>query len=349
VTAPDRDPYRLVGLGVVLFFGGLLLLWTMFLARHVLLILYISIVLAIGFSPAVRWLERRRFAGGRRWRLPRWAAILVLYMAMVALVIGCAAIVLPPILAQATDLWLNMPGYVDRLQRTLVRWRLITHRYTWSEVLKNSPAPVTAMAGVLSAIGALQGVLGAVGAIVTTIVLPYYMLLEAESLQLGFLKLFAKDRRPQIARITRDVTVKVSAWLGGQILLSVVIGVTAAIGLWIIGVPYFYVLALVCAFGELIPIVGPLLAAIPAVLVAATVSLETAALTAAYFGVQQFIENHFLVPRVMQRQVGVSAVTVIVALLAGTELLGIVGALLAVPTAAIAQVLVEDYLERDSA
>jgi predicted PurR-regulated permease PerM len=129
--------------------------------------------------------------------------------------------------------------------------------------------------------------------------------------------------------------------------LSFVIGVTAGIGLYLIGIPYFYVLALICAFGELIPVVGPVLAAVPAVIVAFTASPQQAVIVIVYFAAQQFIENNFLVPRIMERQVGVSAVTVIVALLIGTELLGIVGALLAVPTAAIIQVLVEDYLARD--
>ena len=108
--------------------------------------------------------------------------------------------------------------------------------------------------------------------------------------------------------MTSNMTSKVSAWLGGQILLSFVIGVTAAIGLYLIGVPYFYVLALICAFGELIPVVGPILAAVPAVIVALTISPQKAVIVVVYFAAQQFIENNFLVPRIMERQVGVSAV-----------------------------------------
>jgi len=117
--------------------------------------------------------------------------------------------------------------------------------------------------------------------------------------------------------------------------------------LWLLGVPYFYVLALICAVGELIPVIGPILAAVPAILVALTTSPQTALWVLVYFIAQQFIENHFLVPRIMQRQVGLSSVTVIAALLIGTELLGIVGALLAVPTAAIIQVLLQEYVASD--
>ena len=132
--------------------------------------------------------------------------------------------------------------------------------------------------------------------------------------------------------MTRDVTVKVGAWLNSQCLLGVVIGVTASLGLWVLGVPYFYVLGLIAAVGEFVPIIGPILAAIPSVLLGFSVSVHTGIFVIVYFSVQQFIEGNILVPRLMQRQVGVSAWSVIVALLIGSELLGVVGAILAVPS-----------------
>jgi predicted PurR-regulated permease PerM len=122
-------------------------------------------------------------------------------------------------------------------------------------------------------------------------------------------------------------------------MLGAIIGITSAIGLWLLGIPFFYVLAVISGVGEMIPIVGPILAAIPAVAVAATVSFKKVLLVIAFFIIQQQFENHVLVPKVMERQVGVSAVFVIVSLLIGANLLGIVGAILAVPTAAILQVV----------
>jgi predicted PurR-regulated permease PerM len=112
------------------------------------------------------------------------------------------------------------------------------------------------------------------------------------------------------------------------------------------GIPFFYVLALISAIGEMIPIVGPFLAAIPAVAVAASVSFEKVLLVIVFFIVQQQIENHVLVPKIMERQVGVSAVTVVAALLIGGNLLGIVGAILAVPTAAILQVVFTEVIKQ---
>jgi predicted PurR-regulated permease PerM len=109
-------------------------------------------------------------------------------------------------------------------------------------------------------------------------------------------------------------------------------------------VPYFYVLALIAGVGEMIPVVGPILSAIPAIAVAFSVSPALALGVAIFFFAQQQFENHILVPKIMERQVGVSPVVVIIALLIGGSLLGIMGAILAVPTAAILQVLFEELI-----
>ena len=127
----------------------------------------------------------------------------------------------------------------------------------------------------------------------------------------------------------------------GQLILAGTIGLSSAIGLYLLGVPYFYVLALISAVGELIPVVGPILSAIPAAGAALTVSPQTALWVLVFFFLQQQAENHLLVPKIMQRQVGVSAAVVIAALLIGGALLGIVGAVLAIPTAAILQVVLQ--------
>ena len=322
---------------------GVVLLWTLYLIRDVLLVLYVSALLAIGFSPIVA-----RFERGYRWttkrRLPRWAGILLLYVGLLVVVAIVIAIVVPPFVAQARALWLELPRYFDLAQDALVRAGVMGDRWTSADIRARLPNPGLAFAGVL---GVLRTAAGVAATVVTVVVLPYYMLLESESLGANFIKVFARERRPRVARVLETMTAKVGAWLGGQLLLSMIIGTSAAIGLWLLGVPYFYVFAVLAAIGELIPVVGPIVAAIPAVLVSFSVSIHTGVFVAIYFTAQQSLENHFIVPRVMQKQVGLSAVTVIVALLIGTELLGIAGALLAVPSAAIVKVLVEEYLERE--
>jgi predicted PurR-regulated permease PerM len=217
---------------------------------------------------------------------------------------------------------------------------------TLGEAVQRAPT-----GGSASAFGTIfntvRNVAGGIFGVITILLLTFYMLVESREIFSFFVRLFPRRQRARVAGVSNTVTQKVSAWLGGQLLLSSIIGVTSAIGLWAMGVPYFYVLALISAVGEMIPMVGPILAAIPAILVAATVSPSLAIGVAVFFIVQQQVENTILVPKIMGRQVGLSAVSVIVALGIGSQLLGVVGAILSVPTAAIVQVLFDELVARD--
>jgi predicted PurR-regulated permease PerM len=202
--------------------------------------------------------------------------------------------------------------------------------------------PVGGSDAVGTVVGAIWRLIGGIFGLVTILILTFYLLVDGDDIVKVFVRLFPAGERLRVEDACRRVTSKVSAWLGGQLLLAAIIGTSAAIGLWLLGVPYFYVLALIAALGEMIPVVGPVLSAIPALAVALAVSPTTALGVLLFFFAQQQFENHVLVPKVMERQVGVSAVIVIIALLIGGSLLGIVGAILAVPTAAILQVLFEE-------
>ena len=218
---------------------------------------------------------------------------------------------------------------------------------TLGEAVQQTPTGGGATAAVSTVFGAVRNVLGGVFALVTVVLLTFYMLVDSREIFSFFVRLFPRHHRAQVASISATVTAKVSAWLGGQLLLAFIIGTTSAIGLGLMGVPYFYVLALISAVGEMIPMIGPILSAIPAILVAVTVSPGLAIGVLVFFVLQQQLENTVLVPKIMGRQVGLSPVTVILSLAIGGELLGVVGAILSVPTAAIIQVLVEELVPRD--
>jgi predicted PurR-regulated permease PerM len=327
---------------------AVILLWAAYLVRSVLLLLYISALLAVGFSPIVRLIERQKVLSVGTRRLPRWLAILVLYVAILGTITGIGFMIVPPLVDQAKQLWTAAPEMTGRAQEFLIDKGLLKERLTWQEAVERAPVSEGGGQAVNTVVGAVFGVLGGLFGFFTILILTFYLLVEGDSLRDTFLKLFPRQRRPGLSAASRDITVKVSAWLGGQLLLALVIGTTSAIGLWLMGIPFFYVLALISAVGELIPVVGPILAAIPAVAVASTVSMNKVLLVVVFFVVQQQFENHVLVPKIMERQVGVSAVTVIVALLIGGHLLGIAGAILAVPTAAILQVLFAQVTREDT-
>jgi predicted PurR-regulated permease PerM len=213
----------------------------------------------------------------------------------------------------------------------------LSREITVREAVQQAPGAGTD--AVSTVLGALVGIVGGVFGVVTILIVAFYLLVDSGNMVRTFVLAFPKSERSRVSAACVDVSRKVSAWLAGQLFLAIIIGSTAAIGLGLMGVPYFYVLALIAGIGELIPIVGPLLSAIPAIAVAFSVSPALALGVLVFFIVQQQFENHLLVPRVMSRQVGVSPVIVIIALLIGGSLLGVVGAILAVPTAAILHVI----------
>lgn len=313
-------------------------LWAAYLVREVLLLIYVSAVLAVGFSPIVRLIERQRLVPVGR-RLPRPVAILVLYIFVLGALGLIVSAALPPLVRQTVQLRDALPGLLEKAQTFLVGWGILDHEITWQEIFRSAPNTGDAVTTVLVAVG---GIIGGIVGLVTVLILTFYLLVEGDDLVRFFISLARPERRPMYLVAWSDITQKVSAWLNGQLLLGTIIGVTTAIGLLALGVPYVFVLSVVAGIGELIPVVGPLLAALPAIAVAFSVSPVTALATAIFFLVQQQVENHVLVPRIMSRQVGVRAVVVLVSLMIGSSLLGILGALLSVPTAAILQVLVQD-------
>lgn len=320
-----------------------LTLYALYIARDAILIAYVSVLLATGLGPLVHRIEQAVPAGARA--LPRWFAILVIYLTVILLATVCGMLVVPPLIDQAQDLWQRSPVLIDQAQEFLIRHRLLSHHITLEEAFQNVPGPGDAFGTITSA---LTFAFGGIIAIITILILTFYLLVDSDTLFAAFARLFPRAERMRVEEVANKISRKVSAWLSGQLILASVIGVTSAIGLYFLGVPYFYVLALVTAFGEMIPMVGPILSAIPCLAVALAVSPHTAIFTALFLLAQQQLEAHVLVPKVMERQVGVSAVTVIIALLIGASVLGILGALLAVPSAAIIQVVIQELLdERD--
>jgi predicted PurR-regulated permease PerM len=292
----------------------------------------------------VRLIEKQKFLPIGTRRFPRWLAILILYLAILGVLGLVASLVTPPLVDQAQAFWAAKDEMFDKAQEYLIAKGILREHLTLQQAVQRAPG-----AGGSEVIGrkvfsAVVGLAGGIFGLVTILILTFYLLVEAGTLRRFLISLFPRGSRMRVDAATRVITEKVSAWLGGQMLLAGIIGTTSAVGLWVIGIPFFYVLALISGIGELIPIVGPVLSAIPAIAVAASVSFKKVLLVMLFFVVQQQIENHLLVPKVMARQVGVSAVTVIVALLIGGNLLGIPGAILAVPTVAILQVLFTEWL-----
>ncbi len=310
-------------------------------ARAALMLVYISALMAMGFSPIVHFIERAR--SGRKRQPPRWAAILSVYVVLVGALLLVALLVLPPLAAQAMALWVRAPAQFEQTQRWLLRNHMMTRRITFEQAVASGPAGANGnpVGTVLIAISSVAG--GAFG-IVTVVILSFYLLVGAQTMFEYLIRFVPAAQRGDAAAAARQAVVKVSAWVQAQLVLAGTMGLFATVGLWWMGVPYCYVLGVMAAVGETIPVVGPIVVGITAVSMALAVSTKLAVMCGAYFLVLHELEANVLVPRIMARRVGVSPVAVIVALLVGADLYGLIGAILAIPTAAILSIVVEDLL-----
>jgi predicted PurR-regulated permease PerM len=335
----DRDFRRRLFETVATVAGVGVLLAALWVSREALMLVYVSALIAMGFAPLVRVIEQPH--PNERRRVPRWLAILGIYAAIVGVFVLLALMVIPPLVAQAESLWTQLPDYFNKFQNTLIRYKLMTHRVTLEEAVQSAPAGARGNA-VGTVLVAISSVIGGLFGVITILILSFYLLIEAESMFTYFVRFVPPSRRADVATAAREAVAKVSAWLRAQVMLAGVMGTFAAIGLWLLGVPYFYVIGLIAAIGETIPIVGPVIGGLTAVGVAITVSPKLALMVGAYFLVLHQLEANILVPKVMEQRVGVSPVAVMIALLVGGELWGLVGAILAIPTAAILSVIVEE-------
>jgi predicted PurR-regulated permease PerM len=303
VTASSDSPralirYSLVGAALTFFIS-----WALWEVRSALMLVYISALVAIGLSPLVNAMERKRLM---RQRVPRWAAILVIYLCIIGVIVAVAVLIIPPIIMQARGLAMEFPRLLHQGQQWLINHGLLTREISAQEAVQQTAGGSGAQDTIGLIAGAVFGFVGGVFGLITMLVLTFYFLVDSSGLVNVFMRLFPREKRAQVEDACRRVTKKVSAWLGGQLLLGGIIGSTAAVGLFLMGVPFFYVLALIAGLGEMIPTVGPILSAVPAIAVALSVKPTLALGVIAFFFAQQQLENHLLVPKIMQRQVGIS-------------------------------------------
>jgi predicted PurR-regulated permease PerM len=317
-----------------------LLLAVLWATREALMLVYVSALIAMGLSPFVEFIQQPRRDKAMR-RVPRWLAILAIYAVIVAVVSFVGLLVIPPLVSQASALWAELPSEFNRLQTFFIGHKLLTHRVTLEEAVQNAPNGTGGNA-VGTALVAISSLIGGVFGLITILILTFYLLIEAGAMFDYLVRFVPLGRRGDVAMVAREAVSKVSAWLRAQFILAGVMGTFSAVGLGLMGLPYFYVVALIAAVGETIPIVGPVIGGITAVAVAISVSPKLALMVGAYFLVLHQLEANILVPKIMERSVGVSPVAVLVALLVGGALLGLVGAILAIPTAALLSVIIEE-------
>ena len=308
----------------------------------VLILLLIASIFAAGLSPLVSALERRALPGDRR--LPAGIAILAIYLVTFLVFAGLLSVIIVPAIAEGRAFIANLPQFLAALQEWNVQLRA---RLPWlpnvSSSLNQIPHDVTNLSRYGStAAGVASFFVGGVGGLFAMLVLTFYMLLEGATMKASFLGLFPPDSRARVELVLLEIGAKFGGWLRAQLLLSAVVAAIVTIGMLAVGMPFPSLIGIVAGLGELVPLLGPTLSAVVAVLIGLSQPLWRLVAVVIFYVIVMNVEPHILVPRIMSRAVGISPLLALVALLSGIELTGILGGLLAIPVAAALQVVVSE-------
>ncbi len=315
-------------LRTVFILSGLYLLW---LLKDLVLIVLASLVIASATEPAIVSLKKKK--------VPRTLATLFVYTVFFSSFFAVVFFLLPPILQETSGLLQTLPGYIDNFQSST------------GAKLDGSFADLSGQVNQLLAgirdgnfLGAVSLLFGGVMSFILIVVFSFYFAINERGIEEFLRVLTPKQYEKYILSLWRRSQKKIGLWMQGQLLLAVLIGVLVYLGLMILGVPHALALAVIAATFELIPVFGPVLAAVPAVAIAFVVGgLPLALATVALYLIIQQFENHLIYPLVVTKVVGVPPIISILALLVGAKLAGILGILLSVPLAAVLQEIFDDW------
>ncbi len=327
----------LAGLTLLGVFGAALLVLRLI---DVLILVLVALVIAATLRPMVSALQHRG--------LPKALALLFIYLGILGVLAGLFVLVIPALVDQGGALVRGLPqmyaSLVDSLEKNPnAAIRTLPQRLPTGDQLASQLQAVSSVV-LTGALGIGMGVLALLAQILSVVVLSIYLTLDQSRLERFWLSLAPAARRPELLAIWREIESRLGGYVRGELLLMTSIGVLASLGYLVIGLPYPLALGALAGLVEFVPMVGPTLGAIPAILVALSISPQAALLVLVYSIVIQFTENNILVPRMMGHSVGVSPITVILAVFAFSSLLGITGAFLAIPLAAIVQVLIDHLI-----
>jgi predicted PurR-regulated permease PerM len=310
-------------------------------ASRVLVVVFVAVLLASALEPVIGWI-RGRVGLGRGW------TILLVYAAFFAVVIALALVVVPAGYNQFNDITASLPPVFESAREWAADLRprgLSTSITALVDAAEDALTPPPPDPDEVVEVGLT--VAEAVGSVATVLAIVFFWLVEHARLQRFALAFLPAHRRAGARDAWNEVESRLGMWVRGQLILMASIGVATGIAHTLLGVPSSLLLALIAALTEAIPIIGPLLGAIPAILVAATVSPELALVVAGITVVIQFVEGNVLVPMVMRNTIGLSPFLVIVSVLIGGSVGGLAGALFAVPFAAATLVVLERMQARD--
>lgn len=322
VQAPVTVRHELPVRTIVTVLAVLAVLWLLAQLWTLLLSLFVAFLLTAALDPPVSRLER--------WGVPRIASIAMIVLAFAGAIAGAAVVVVPPLVEQGNQFADAFPGYLDRLRQFTQANPEVFARL--QAVATSGEADPQAVASRFLAAG--TGLFRGISTFLIVLVMTAYLLADGERVYDWTVRYLPHGQRVRVRQALPEISRVVSGYLLGQVVTSLLFGIFTYIVLSVLGIPQPLLLAIVAAVADAIPVIGVIIATVPAVLLALTVSLPTAGIVLALYLAYQQVENYVIVPRVYRGTLELHPFAVLIAVLVGAQLLGILGVLLALPIAA---------------
>lgn len=321
--------------------GVLFVAWFVIQIRSTLVLLLFGILFAASIEPLVNRLRKRGFRRGQ--------AILLVYLSLLALLSLVIFFAAPSLFSQGSQLLNDIPTILQDLRADARASESAFVRETGTRVVNEAliaynQARASPPIQGQQAFKFASSIAGGLFAVITVLVVAFYWMTEKAIIKRLYLGLFAIERRDRAHKLWDDIEGRIGGWTRGQLLLCVTIGAISTVAYGIIGVDFWLALGLIAGITEIIPLVGPILGGAVAAVVALTDSWQKALIVVIFAIALQQLESVFLVPRVMKNAVGMTPLTVVLAVLIGSSLAGVLGAVLAIPVGAAVQVLVSELL-----
>jgi len=320
---------------ILLILGGAAFVWFI---RDILVVFFVALLLAALIDPFATWFVKHR--------IPRSVGVLVVYVALAALVTLSLVMIIPPFVQQLAGLGSSLAASFGDARGAIDSLVTYSEQYGLSNNLIDSFSSVQQgfTEGLTGVFSTVAGIFGGIATLILVLVVAFYMVVEEQDAKRLFRHLAPKRYQPYLIGLAGRMQEKLGHWLRGQLILMVFIGMLTYVGLLILRVDYALVLGIFAGIAEIIPYAGPIISAVPAILVAFTISPVKALIVAAMYLAIQQLENGLLAPKIMQKSVGLNPVVSVFALMVGFQLGGIVGALLAMPVATVLAVLMSDLI-----
>lgn len=308
--------------------------YLVYVLRDVIIVVFLAFLFTAVLRPVTTWLERHK--------VPTFFAVLLPLLAVLALLVGIGYFIIPTFVDQAKQFADKLPNYYHSLTHSSL---FRSNHIDINSVANSLKGHVNSLTNAAVSVGSTVAKIGT--GVLSIIVMALYWTGNYERIKESLVSFFPAKRRQRVNDIWRRVEVKFAHWALAQLLLSVVIGLSTWIGTTLIGVPFSGSLGIIAGLLEFIPTLGAIVAAIPGILLALSVNVQTAIITLLLYLFIHQVENHFVVPFLFGKTVRLHPIVIITSLLTGAVLLGILGVLIAVPAALFISAIVESYRDED--